>query len=556
MAELQRVESMQYPAGHLAHLTDNQQRQLDDFKKICQDAGYYHPGRGMIDGGHDDETLLRFLRARRFIPQEAFKQFKETEDWRRDHNILELYGAIEAAEYEQTRRLYPQWIGRRDKRGIPVYLFEVAPLNSKNISAYEKDLAKSKTTSPKDSTKNLRLFALYESLTRFITPLCSMVPRHNPETPISQSNNIVDISGVGLKQFWNLKAHMQDASVLATAHYPETLDRIFIVGAPGFFPTVWGWVKRWFDPITVSKIFILSPNNVYETLSQYMDHENIPTKYGGGLDFKWTQMPSLEPEIEAQIKWENPIVVKGRNTIPIGPMKWEAGRNGEMQAWAVGCENGKPRRTLVFTIPKPVGYHREGPPMANTPAHQIGDPFTSVGTYTHPQIDDSAADHDTPPLDSPRTSGSFATTTTLPIRSGTSDTRYEQQDYTHASGQLADGTPHAATIDQHGDKIKVMEPNTIGQAPKEMPLPEPEQPPQPGYVDQAKQAAAQAQAAVTSAAGAVYGAVLGPGDKQEQPVEAPARAKSPEEQRLDSQIDAASAQDVEAFLRARNASAR
>jgi hypothetical protein len=69
---------------------------------------------------------------------------------------------------------------------------------------------------------------LYESLTRFVTPLCSMVPRSHPETPISQSNNIVDIQGVGLKQFWNLKGHMQDASVLATAHYPETLDRIFV----------------------------------------------------------------------------------------------------------------------------------------------------------------------------------------------------------------------------------------------------------------------------------------------------------------------------------------
>jgi hypothetical protein len=101
-------------------------------------------------------------------------------------------------------------------------------LNTKNISAYEKNLSKSKTTLPNVLTKNLRLFALYESLVRYVTPLCSMVPRNHPETPISQSNNIVDISGVGLKQFWNLKGHMQDASVLATAHYPETLDRIFV----------------------------------------------------------------------------------------------------------------------------------------------------------------------------------------------------------------------------------------------------------------------------------------------------------------------------------------
>jgi hypothetical protein len=75
----------------------------------------------------------------------------------------------------------------------------------------------------------LRLFALYENLTRFVLPLCSAVKdRPHPETPVSQSNNIVDISRVGLKQFWNLKGHMQDASQLATAYYPETLDRIFV----------------------------------------------------------------------------------------------------------------------------------------------------------------------------------------------------------------------------------------------------------------------------------------------------------------------------------------
>lgn len=98
----------------------------------------------------------------------------------------------------------------------------------------------------------LRLFALYENLVNFVLPLCSELPgRPFPETPVSQSSNIVDISNVGLRQFWNLKSHMQDASQLATAHYPETLDRIFIIGAPSFFPTVWSWIKKWFDPITV-----------------------------------------------------------------------------------------------------------------------------------------------------------------------------------------------------------------------------------------------------------------------------------------------------------------
>lgn len=123
---------------------------------------------------------------------------------------------------------YPQWTGRRDKRGIPVYLYEVSKLDSKKMVAYSSSTSKSKKDSPSPS-RMLRLFALYENLTRFVMPLCSAVPgRPNPETPVDQSNNIVDISKVGLKQFWNLKSHMQDASQLATAHYPETLDRIFV----------------------------------------------------------------------------------------------------------------------------------------------------------------------------------------------------------------------------------------------------------------------------------------------------------------------------------------
>ena len=75
----------------------------------------------------------------------------------------------------------------------------------------------------------LRLFALYENLTRFNQPFCTQLQdREFLGTPITMSTNIVDVSQVGLKMFWNLKSHMQAASQLATAHYPETLDRIFV----------------------------------------------------------------------------------------------------------------------------------------------------------------------------------------------------------------------------------------------------------------------------------------------------------------------------------------
>ncbi|KAF2641489.1 CRAL/TRIO domain-containing protein [Massarina eburnea CBS 473.64] len=564
MADLARVESFQYPSGHYAHLSDNQQAQLELFKQLSQKEGYYTPvgTDGKTEASHDDETLLRFLRARRFLPSEAFKQFKETEDWRKENGIQDLFHVIEVEEFEQTRRLYPQWLGRRDKRGIPVFVFEVAPLNSKNISTYEKDMSKARTTSPKVATKNLRLFALYESLTRFVLPLCSAIKRSHPETPISQSNNIVDISGVGLKQFWNLKNHMQDASQLATAHYPETLDRIFIIGAPAFFPTVWGWVKRWFDPITVSKIFILSPANVFPTLSQYIDPDNIPKKYGGNMDFTWGDMPSLEPEIEAAIKWELPATQNGKNTFPIGPITWERGTDGSLKAVAVGHEKGQPRRKTTFTIPNPVGTKAEGPPVVNTPVDEAELRLTTVGSSTHPpdSVTYAATIDSTPPLDSPTlsatpTAGAEAGKgSTLPIREGTSDTRYEQQHMTHASGQLSDGTPQAAVNDHgHGDKTVTMEPGTVGQAPKDVSIP-PAEPPAPGYIEQAKSVAATATSTVTStvgsAAGAVTGLVGGNADTAEEKVV----EKSAEQKALDKEIDGKGEPAVEGFLREKTAS--
>lgn len=136
-----------------------------------------------------------------------------------------------------NKEQYPQWTGRRDRRGIPVYVFEIKHLNSKNMAAYNETMSTSNlpAEAQKSSTvpeRLLRLFALYENLLRFVMPVCSKLPRPNPETPIVTSTNIVDVSGVGLKQFWNLKGHMQDASVLATAHYPETLDRIFVRPCP------------------------------------------------------------------------------------------------------------------------------------------------------------------------------------------------------------------------------------------------------------------------------------------------------------------------------------
>ncbi|KAH7324700.1 CRAL-TRIO domain-containing protein [Stachybotrys elegans] len=353
-----------YPNGHLGYLTDHEKAAFQSFKALLEEKGFYNPGP---PASHDDPLLLRYLRARRWVPEDAFTQFSETERWREANDIDVLYHTIDLDAYEESRRLYPQWTGRRDRRGIPLYVFEIQHLDNKTVSAYEKKGAQSTFSEAKTDGKTapglLRLFALYENLTRFQMPFCTqLTDREFPDVPITMSTNIVDISNVGLKQFWNLKSHMQAASQLATAHYPETLDRIFVIGAPVFFNTVWGWIKRWFDPITVSKIFILSPHEVKPTLETFIDVRNIPKKYGGELDYTWGDLGVTDPAWDGVVEWEN-----GYTGFPSGPMIWEDDGD-RVVCIALGAKDGKPRRERVCTVP------RAWPPTATA--------VTTEGTQT------------------------------------------------------------------------------------------------------------------------------------------------------------------------------
>ena len=68
-------------------------------------------------------------------------------------------------------------------------------------------------------------------------------PTNRRAEVISSVSTIIDLGAVSLGSLWNVRGHLQQASALATANYPETLDSIFIVNSPSFFPTVWGWIK-------------------------------------------------------------------------------------------------------------------------------------------------------------------------------------------------------------------------------------------------------------------------------------------------------------------------
>ena len=129
----------------------------------------------------------------------------------------------------------------------------------------------------------------------------------------------------------------------------DSLRLCQIIGAPSFFPTVWGWIKKWFDPITTSKIFILSSHQVLPTLATFIDIENIPAKYGGKLDFECGKMPVLDPQVRACLDIKGGV--EGEKSFLTAPTRWiDSGDDEEMTAVGVGSIDGKERKEAVAVL--------------------------------------------------------------------------------------------------------------------------------------------------------------------------------------------------------------
>jgi hypothetical protein len=115
---------------------------------------------------------------------------------------------------------------------------------------------------------------------------------------------------------WSLRRHLQQASELATAHYPETLHTIVVVNAPSFFPTVWSWIKAWFDEGTRNKVHVLGADPG-QALLQLMDADSLPQVYGGTLPFTFEDEPVLDTPARELL---------GSEEIPHGPLAFIDGK--------------------------------------------------------------------------------------------------------------------------------------------------------------------------------------------------------------------------------------
>ncbi|GJJ07752.1 hypothetical protein Clacol_001957 [Clathrus columnatus] len=251
----------QPPPGRLGNLTIVQNDTLEEMKTELQAEGLLVPER------HDDATLLRFLRARRFDLVKAKKMLIAAEGWWKDFGVddIEKSVLIGSNYVRSGRQILPQFYHKTDKDGCPVYIERLSRLDDKALSGI---------TTQDRMLKHL--VQEYEKMIKYRYPACSKLVDH----PVETTCTILDLYGVSTLQFYQVRSYVAAAAKIGQDYYPEVMGSFYIINAPFLFSAVWSLIKPWLDEVTVAKINILG-EDYKRTLLTQIPAENLPMDLGG-----------------------------------------------------------------------------------------------------------------------------------------------------------------------------------------------------------------------------------------------------------------------------------
>ncbi|KAK4549105.1 hypothetical protein LTR36_007561 [Oleoguttula mirabilis] len=273
--------------GHPGHTTKEQDAAVHQLRMLLEQDGH--------KDSLDTLTMLRFLRARKFDVQLSKKMYEESEKWRKEFGggVDHLVRTFEYKEKPQVFNYYPQYYHKTDKEGRPVYIESLGKVDLE---------AMRKITTDERMLENL--VVEYEKLADPRLPACSRKAGALLETCCT----IMDFKGVGISRANQVYGYVQRASAISQNYYPERLGKLYLINTPWGFSGVFAIVKRFLDPVTVSKIHVLGSGYKSELLSQ-VPKENLPKEFGGECSCKGgCQMsdegPWQDPQWKKPAKWE------------------------------------------------------------------------------------------------------------------------------------------------------------------------------------------------------------------------------------------------------------
>lgn len=232
-----------------------------------------------------DNLLLKWVRARKFDPEDTLNMLGRTFAWRNktpaNQWVMEgdakLYITHTNPGFIKNLTVEKSWIKGTDHNHNPVFWFQ--------------------------AKKHFGLDAPGEEMTRYVVVMMEWVRLFSRDVTASLDTILIvfDLTGFSLKN-----ADYTTIKFLAEcleAHYPELLGILVIYNAPWIFSTVWNIIKHWIDPNVAAKIQFCKN---FKEISKFIDKQWVPTSFGGsdttGPDYP---IPQKDDELPPKVKDTN-----------------------------------------------------------------------------------------------------------------------------------------------------------------------------------------------------------------------------------------------------------
>lgn len=243
-----------------------------------------------------NDLLHSCCRVCRSDPERAFLRALDMLSWREREGVDHiLTNPVAVAEELSWRRLLRYGFAGKDRKSRPVMIQAVGQWDMRALSAAVKERKEGLLQSHVVVYETLRRQAQEALLLQATAaPTDSDAGKEvngriilPPEMLRRRPLRWVIVLDVGGLSFWHTRfpevlAGLQEASVLGSKYYPETVDRMFVVNASPGFHLTWRLISRFVKPNTRSKVRVLPAGN-YQDLIAECGSACIPVHLGGLL---------------------------------------------------------------------------------------------------------------------------------------------------------------------------------------------------------------------------------------------------------------------------------
>lgn len=209
----------------------------------------------------DEQTLLRFLKAREFNVDNAYRQYMATWEWRKNNDIDNIL-TMPRPLNEKLKNVLSYGFHKFDKEGRPCYIEKTGRAD---VSALVK--------LPEDQVIKWHVWNTEKQVEQMKQKSIEL------KKEITTLDHLHDLGGASLSMRKALSLFTRLVK-LDQEYYPERVGKVFIINTPWVFPVLWKVARSFLDPKTRDKCIVLSSLELNKLL-EYFDAEDLPEEYGG-----------------------------------------------------------------------------------------------------------------------------------------------------------------------------------------------------------------------------------------------------------------------------------